>query len=102
MRHRPTIGPIQAPRHAPLVTADFGRATRELHGRLIVRGDPPGSIRRVNRRRQSVEQVANMPASVAELALVLHLLFHIPLASAMNGASGRASPTVSLPSAASL
>src|SRR5271169_6670393 len=78
MCHRPTIGPIQAPGNAPLVAADFWRATRKLHCGLIEKGDSTGGIGRVDRRWQSVQQVAKMPTSVAELSLGFDLLLHIP------------------------
>src|SRR5215471_9585019 len=79
MPHRPTIWPIEPPCHAPLIAANFGRATRELHSSLIKRSNSASSVGRVDRRRQSVEQVAKLPAPVAELALRLHLLLGRPL-----------------------
>src|SRR6516162_8701893 len=74
MRHRPAIRPIQAPRNAPSVAAYFGRATRELHCGLIKKGDPTGSVGRVDRRRQRIEQLAR----VAQLVFKLDPLLHIP------------------------
>ena len=59
-RHRPAIRPVEAPGHAPLVIADFGRTTRELYRRLIVGGNYPGGVGRVDRRRQRVEQFAKV------------------------------------------
>src|SRR5215472_11981277 len=89
MRHPPTIGPIEAPRYAPLVAADFGLTTRKLYGCLIEEGDPTCSVGGVDRRRQRVEQVAKIPPPVAEPALRLHLLLHTPPASVLNGAAIR-------------
>ena len=67
-----------------MVAADFGSTTRELDGGLIEEGNPAGGIGRINRRRQRVEQVAKMPAPVAELALGLHLPLYSPPASVLN------------------
>src|SRR5262249_8980935 len=97
MPHRPTIWPIETPRHAPLIAANFGRATRELHSSLIKRSNSASSVGRVDRRRQSVEQVAKLPAPVAELAFRLHLLLlvRIPSNSVRDGAAVRNSAVVS-------
>src|SRR5262249_34122744 len=90
MPHRPTIWPIEPPCHAPLFTANFGRATRELHSSLIKRSNSASSVGRVDRRRQSVEQVAKLPAPAADLALRIHLLLvRIPSNSARDGAAVR-------------
>ena len=89
MRHPPTIGPIETPRYAPLVAADFGPTTRELHCGLIEEGDPTGGVGRINRRRQRVEQIAKMPTPVAELDLRPHLPLPTPPDSVLNGAAVR-------------
>src|SRR6516162_3952231 len=89
MRHPPTIGPIEAPRYAPMVAADLGPTTRKLYGGLIEEGDPTGGIGRVNRRRQRVEQVAKIPPPVAQLAFRLYLPLHTPPDSLLSGAAVR-------------
>ena len=61
-----------------MVAADFWAAAREFHRSLIKKGDPAGGVGHVDRCRQSVEQVTEMPTLVAALALVLDPLFRIP------------------------
>jgi hypothetical protein len=68
-----------------LVASDLGRATGELHCGLIEKGDATGGVGRVDRCRQSVKQLAKIPPPVAELALRLHPLLHIPPISVLDG-----------------
>ena len=57
MRHRPAIGPIEAPGTAPFGLADLRAQTPKLCGSVIVEGDPAFGIGRVNRTGQCFEQV---------------------------------------------
>jgi hypothetical protein len=65
------IGPVQAPRDTPLISAQLRLVAREPYGCFIVEGNPPSGVGGVDSRRKGLQQLLKWLLALARTCLRL-------------------------------
>ena len=92
MGQRGAVGPVQLPRHAPGIGAKLRNASGKLDGRLVEHGDSTLGIGDIDRRWQSVDQLAHLALAVAQSVLPL-----LPAGNVLEAVDGAVDATVPVP-----